>query len=90
METDSRSEGVETLREPHIKLVRGGGEQGRRDMQALDGALQALPIGFVPHGSGGAPLSVGAARWMRMGTWSDPVEGRVVASQDQKAGRMSG
>ena len=25
-----------------------------------------------------------------MGTWSDPVEGRVVASQDRKAGRMSG
>ena len=25
-----------------------------------------------------------------MGTWSDPVEGRVVESQDRKAGRMSG
>ena len=41
-------------------------------------------------GRGGARSSVGAARWMRMGTWSDPVEGRVVASQDRKAGRMSG
>ena len=28
----------------------------------------------------------GAARWMRMGTWSDPVEGRQVVSQDTKAG----
>ena len=27
---------------------------------------------------------------MRMGTWSDPVEGRVVASQDWKTGRMRG
>ena len=25
-----------------------------------------------------------------MGTWSDPVEGREVASQDWKAGRMRG
>ena len=33
-------------------------------------------------------MSVGAERWIRMGTWSDPVEGRVVASQDWKAGRM--
>ena len=31
---------------------------------------------------GGVRALVGAARWMRMGTWSDPVEGRVVASQD--------
>ena len=33
---------------------------------------------------------VGAARWIRMWTWSEPVEGRVVASQDWKAGRMRG
>ena len=25
-----------------------------------------------------------------MGTWSDPAEGRVAASQDRKAGRMRG
>ena len=32
----------------------------------------------------------GLARWMRIGTWSDLVEGRTVASQDRKAGRMRG
>ena len=41
-------------------------------------------------GRGGARSSVGVARWMRIGTWSDPVEGREVASQDRKAGRMRG
>ena len=41
-------------------------------------------------GRGGARASVGAARCMRIGTWSDLVEGRVVASQDWKAGRMRG
>ena len=80
MEADSHYEAVEGVRESRIKLVRGGGERGRGDVEALNGVLQVYPVGFVPHGSGGARSSVGAARWMRMGTWSDPVEGRVVAS----------
>ena len=41
-------------------------------------------------GRRGARASVGAVRWVRMGTWSNPVEGRVVASQDSKARRMRG
>ena len=41
-------------------------------------------------GQWGARSSDGAARRMRMGTWSAPVEGRVEASQDTKAGRMRG
>ena len=89
MEADSCCEGVEGVREPLVKLVRGGGERGRGDIEVFDRVLQVHQIGFIPHRSGGVRLSVGAARWMRMGTWSDPGEGRVVASQDQKAGRMS-
>ena len=58
MEADSRREGVEGVREPCIKLVRGGGERGRRDVEVLDRIFQAFPVGFVPHGSGrGAALS---------------------------------
>ena len=38
----------------------------------------------------GIGLSVGGARVMRMGTWSEPVEGRDVVSQSTKAGDMSG
>ena len=41
-------------------------------------------------GRRGARSSEGAARRMRMGTWSHPVEGRVVVSQDTKTGRMRG
>ena len=90
MEADSCREGVEGVSEQCIKLVRRGGEWGRSDVEAFDGVLQAFPVGLVPHGTGGARTSVGAVRWMRMGTWSDPVEGRVVESHDWKAGRMRG
>ena len=56
MKANRRCERVEGVREPRIKLVRGGGERGRGDMQALDRALQVLPIGFIPHGPGGGTL----------------------------------
>ena len=90
MEADSAYEGVEGVSEPRIKLIRRGGEWGRRDLEVFDRILQAFPVGLVPHVSGGGRASVGAARRMSMGTWSDLVEGRVVASQDYKAGRMRG
>ena len=56
MKADRRYEGVEGVREPRIKLARGGGERGRGDMEGLDRALQVLPIGFIPHGPGGGAL----------------------------------
>ena len=90
MESDGCREGVEGVGEPCVELVRRGGEGGGRDAEAFDGVLQAFPVSFIPHGTGGGRASVGAEKWMRMGTWSDPVEGRVVASQDWKAGRRRG
>ena len=42
------------------------------------------------QGTLGIGLSVGGARVMSMGTWSEPVEGRDVVSQVAKAGDMSG
>ena len=56
MEADSRREGVEGVREPLVEVVRGGGEWGRGDMEALDRVLQVHPIGFILHGSGGGGL----------------------------------
>ena len=56
MKADSHYEGVQGVREPCVKLVRGGGQRGRGDMEALDRALQVLPIGFIPHGPGGGAL----------------------------------
>ena len=53
MEADSRREGVEGVSEPRVKLVRGGGEGGGGDAKAFDGAFQAVPVRFVPHGPGG-------------------------------------
>ena len=53
MKLDSHYEGVEGVREPYIKLVRGGGKRGRRDKEVLGRALQAFPVGLVPQGSGG-------------------------------------
>ena len=38
----------------------------------------------------GRVFSVEGARVMRMGTWSDPVEGRDVVSHSSKAGAMRG
>ena len=73
MEADYRREGVEEVGEPCIELVRGGGDWGRRDKEVFNWYLQVFPVGFIPHGSGGARLSDGVGRWMRMGTGSDPV-----------------
>ena len=53
MEADHQREGVEGVREPRIKLVRGGEERDRGDVEVLDRIFQALPVGLVPHGSGG-------------------------------------
>ena len=41
-------------------------------------------------GRGGARSSVGVARRIKMGRWSELVDGRVVASEDRKAERMRG
>ena len=56
MEADSHYEGVEGVREPGIKLVRGGGERGRGDLEGLDRPFQVLPIGLISHGAGGGML----------------------------------
>ena len=56
MEANSRCEGVEGVREPCVKLVRGGGGRGRGDLEAFDRVLQVHSVGFIPHGSGGGTL----------------------------------
>ena len=53
MQADGRRESVKGVREPLIKLVRGGGDRGRRDAEVSDRTLQTILVGFVPHGSGG-------------------------------------
>ena len=53
MEANGRREGVEGVSEPCVELVRGGGVGGRRDAEVFDEVLLAIPVGFVPHGSGG-------------------------------------
>ena len=56
VEADCRCESVEGVGEPCIELVGGRGERGRWDVEGLDRPLQAFPVGFVPHGSGGGTL----------------------------------
>ena len=69
----------------------GEGDSGAGGIRrALTGPSKCTQSALSHMGRGGARSSVGAARWMRIGPWSDPVEGRVVESQDRKAGRMSG
>ena len=53
MEAVCRREGVEGVRETHIRLVRGGGGRGRGNEEVLNGPLQGLPVGLLPHGPGG-------------------------------------
>ena len=64
------------------------GEGGTR--RSFNGPSRHSQSAMSHMGLGGAHASVSEARRMTMGTWSDPVEGRVVASQDWKAGRMRG
>ena len=54
--------------------------RGSRDSQLARSQQGVLGRGF----------SVGGASVIRMGTWSEPVEGRVVVSQSTKVGDMSG
>ena len=53
MKADRRCEGVQGVRKPRVKLVWGGGERGRWDVEGFDWFLQAFPVSFVRHGSGG-------------------------------------
>ena len=80
MEADYRSDRVKGVSEPGVKLILGGRGRGRWDANVFDRLFQAVPVGFVPHGSGGARSSDGAVRRIGMWTWSDPVEGTVEAS----------
>ena len=67
------------------------GESGAGGMwRPLMGSSRHSQSASSHLGRGGARLSVGAARWMRIGTWSDQVEGREEAYHDRKAGRMRG
>ena len=90
MEADGCCEGIEGVCEPLIKLVWRGGERGGGTRRPLIGSSRRSQSAWSHMGRGGARSLVGADRRMRMGTWSDPVEGREVASQDWKAGRMRG
>ena len=90
MEAYGCRKGVEGAGEPLIKLIWRGGERGGGTRRALTGSSRRSQSALSHMGRGGARSLVGAVRRIRMGTWSDPVEGRVVASQDWKAGRMRG
>ena len=69
----------------------GDREVGAGGMWRFLTGVSRLSQSALSHmGRGGARMSDGAARRMRMGTWSEPVEASDVASQDKKAGRMRG
>ena len=70
------------MSEPCVELVRRGGEGGRRDAEVFDEVLQAVPIGFVPHGPGGG------ARVRRSGEVYQ--DGDMVRSGGRKGGGIPG
>ena len=77
--------------ENHVSSWSEEGESGAGGMRrALMGSSRFSQSALSHMGRGGARSLDVAARWMRNGTWSDPVEDRTVASQDRKAGRMRG
>ena len=75
----------------HASSWSGEGDNGAGGMwRALMGPSKASQSALSHMGRGGPRSLVGAARRTSMGTWSDPVEGREMASQDRNAGRIWG
>ena len=62
-----------------------GGMQNDRRWGPRDSQLARSQQGVLGRG-----FPAGGARVMRMGTWSEPVEGSVVVSHSMKAGDMRG
>ena len=51
---------------------------------------QVRPVGVLPTWSGFGIVGDGGCREIRMGAWSDPVEGRIGVSHEQKTRKICG
>ena len=73
-----------------MELVGGGRVGGGRDKPGLEFVREARPVGLLPAWSELIVVREGGCMEIKMGAWSEPVEGREDASQDRKGRNMCG
>lgn len=84
---------VRTLREEENQWSSWEGEGltgGGKTIKERSGASRESQTVSTQLGRGMVGVCEGEANMMTMGTWSEPVEGREMASQLRKAGNMCG
>ena len=63
---------------------------GWRDKPVVEFVRKAWPVGLLPAWAGFIVVAGGGGMDIRIGAWSDPVDGRGDAYQQRKAGNMCG